>query len=83
MVCVCVCIIYITHLKAQLQDLKESQTTESSNLHSMLVDPAVNMVFQRMRTELKDSREKLEQAQNDLSAWKFTPDRFDENVLLL
>lgn len=62
------------NLLAQLQDLKESQTTESSNLHSMLVDPAVNMVFQRMRSELKDSREKLEQAQNDLSAWKFTPD---------
>lgn len=29
-----------------------------------------------MSTELKASREKLEQAQNDLSAWKFTPDRY-------
>lgn len=29
-----------------------------------------------MKTELGDTKEKLEQAQNDLSAWKFTPDRF-------
>ena len=42
----------------------------------MLFDPAVNIVFHRMQTELKDSKEKLDQAQNDLSAWKFTPDRF-------
>ena len=41
----------------------------------MLFDPAVNLVFQRMQSELKDSKEKLDQAQNDLSAWKFTPDR--------
>lgn len=41
----------------------------------MLVDPAVNLVFQQMSTGLKESRDKLEQAQNDLSAWKFTPDR--------
>ncbi len=41
----------------------------------MLVDPAVNMVFQKMKTQLSDYREKLDQAQSDLSAWKFTPDR--------
>ena len=29
-----------------------------------------------MKTELGDTKEKLEQAQNDLNAWKFTPDRF-------
>ena len=58
-----------------MQDLKEAQSSESSNLQSMLVDPAVNMVFQSMKTELKESRDKLQQAQNDLSAWKFTPDR--------
>lgn len=29
-----------------------------------------------MKTELGETKEKLEQAQNDLSAWKFTPDRF-------
>ena len=29
-----------------------------------------------MKSELGDTKEKLEHAQNDLSAWKFTPDRF-------
>ena len=28
-----------------------------------------------MKTQLKDYKDKLEQAQGDLSAWKFTPDR--------
>ncbi len=41
----------------------------------MLIDPAVNIVFQKMKSQLSDYKEKLEQAQNDLSAWKFTPDR--------
>ncbi|XP_041379196.1 pre-mRNA-splicing regulator WTAP-like [Gigantopelta aegis] len=36
---------------------------------------AVNLVFNKCRLGLKESRDKLEQAQNDLSAWKFTPDR--------
>ena len=29
-----------------------------------------------MKTDLDSEKEKLEQAQNDLSAWKFTPDRW-------
>ena len=29
-----------------------------------------------MKSELDETKEKLEQAQNDLSAWKFTPDRY-------
>ena len=36
----------------------------------------MNIVFQRMKSELDETKEKLEQAQNDLSAWKFTPDRY-------
>ena len=62
-------------LQSQLHDLKQSQNTENAQLQSKLIDPAVNLVFQRMKTELAESKEKLEQAQNDLSAWKFTPDR--------
>ena len=58
-----------------MHDLKQAQSSESSQLHSMMVDPAVNLVFQRMKAKLRDYREKLEQAQSDLSAWKFTPDR--------
>jgi len=33
------------------------------------------LLFQRMKTDLDSEKDKLEQAQNDLSAWKFTPDR--------
>lgn len=48
----------------------------------MAVDPAVNLVFQRMKSQLADYKEKLEQAQNDLSAWKFSPDRSGLNQKL-
>jgi len=41
----------------------------------MLLDPAVNIVFQKMTKEMEDSQEKLKEKQNELSAWKFTPDR--------
>lgn len=58
-----------------MHDLKQAQSSESSQLHRVLVDPAVNVMFQSMKKQLADYKEKLEQAQNDLSAWKFTPDR--------
>ena len=41
----------------------------------MLMDPAVNLMFLKMKSELKDVKEKLAQAQSDLSAWKFSTDR--------
>lgn len=59
-----------------MHDLKQSQSSESSQLHSVMVDPAVNIMFTSMKKQLKEYKEKLEHAQNDLSAWKFTPDRW-------
>jgi len=35
-----------------------------------------------MKSQLADYKEKLEQAQNDLSAWKFSPDRSGLNQKL-
>ena len=64
-----------THTQSQMHDLKQSQSSESSQLHSLMVDPAVNVMFSSMKRQLKEYKEKLEQAQNDLTAWKFTPDR--------
>ncbi len=64
-------------MKSQLHDLKEAQSSDGNQLHRRLIDPAVNIVYDRMKTQLKDYKEKLEQAQGDLSAWKFTPDRSD------
>ena len=52
-------------------------------MHSMAIDPAVNVVFQRMKSQLAEYKEKLEQAQNDLSAWKFSPDRSGLKLLRL
>lgn len=43
----------------------------------MLLDPAVSLLFRRMKKEVESLREKLDQAQNDLAASKFTPDRLD------
>lgn len=66
--------------KSQVHELKQAQTAEGSQLHRMLIDPAVNLVFERMKRQLSDYKEKLEQAQSDLSAWKFTPDRLAGSI---
>ncbi|CAH1799092.1 unnamed protein product [Owenia fusiformis] len=58
----------------QLSELTKAQNTSPSQLRSMLLDPAINLMFQRMKKEMDNSRDKLEQAQKDLAAWKFTPD---------
>lgn len=55
--------------------MKQAQNPSTIQMRSTLLDPAVNLLFQRMKTELDQSKEKLEQAQSDLGAWKFTADR--------
>lgn len=64
-----------THIQTQVHDLKQAQSPSTAQLHSMLMDPAVNLMFLKMKNELKDVKEKLAQAQSDLSAWKFSTDR--------
>ncbi|XP_029901012.1 pre-mRNA-splicing regulator WTAP-like isoform X3 [Myripristis murdjan] len=59
----------------QIQYLKQTQRPSFAQLRSSMVDPAVNLFFLKMRRELDETKDKLEQAQNELSAWKFTPDR--------
>ena len=39
-----------------------------------MLDPAINYMYQKMRTELKETKEKLDLAQSELAACKFTPD---------
>ncbi|XP_067900831.1 pre-mRNA-splicing regulator WTAP isoform X1 [Heterodontus francisci] len=58
----------------QIQYLKQVQLPSAAQLRSTLVDPAINLFFLKMKTELEQTKDKLEQAQNELSAWKFTPD---------
>ncbi|XP_010900432.2 pre-mRNA-splicing regulator WTAP isoform X2 [Esox lucius] len=58
----------------QIQYLKQAQQPSAAQLRSSMVDPAINLFFLKMKGELEQTKDKLEQAQNELSAWKFTPD---------
>ncbi|XP_056151868.1 pre-mRNA-splicing regulator WTAP-like isoform X2 [Lampris incognitus] len=58
----------------QIQYLKQVQQPGLAQLRSSMVDPAVNLFFLKMKRELDESKDKLDQAKNELSAWKFTPD---------
>ncbi|NP_001089582.1 pre-mRNA-splicing regulator WTAP isoform X1 [Xenopus laevis] len=58
----------------QIQHLKQVQQPSVAQLRATMVDPAINLFFIKMKAELEQTKDKLEQAQNELSAWKFTPD---------
>ncbi|CAH2250047.1 pre-mRNA-splicing regulator WTAP [Pelobates cultripes] len=58
----------------QIQHLKQVQQPSVAQLRTTMVDPAINLFFLKMKSELEQTKDKLEQAQNELSAWKFTPD---------
>ncbi|KAJ3606912.1 hypothetical protein NHX12_026428 [Muraenolepis orangiensis] len=58
----------------QIQYLKQVQQPSAAQLRTSMVDPAINLFFLKMKGELEQTKDKLEQAQNELSAWKFTPD---------
>ncbi|XP_046673862.1 pre-mRNA-splicing regulator female-lethal(2)D isoform X1 [Homalodisca vitripennis] len=58
----------------QLSELKAREAPGVSALRSALLDPAVNLLLQKLRQELAATRTRVEETQNELSAWKFTPD---------
>uniref|UniRef100_A0A182MYR9 Pre-mRNA-splicing regulator WTAP n=1 Tax=Anopheles dirus TaxID=7168 RepID=A0A182MYR9_9DIPT len=58
----------------QISELKYAQAPGPAALRSALLDPAVNILFQKLKAELQATKAKLEETQNELSAWKFTPD---------
>ncbi|XP_018327965.1 pre-mRNA-splicing regulator female-lethal(2)D [Agrilus planipennis] len=58
----------------QVNELKSAQAPTSTSLRSALLDPAVNSLLHLLRNELQATRLRLEDTQNELSAWKFTPD---------
>lgn len=55
--------------------MRAAATPSATALRSALLDPAVNILIQKLRQELQSTKAKLEDTQNELSAWKFTPDR--------
>ncbi|XP_029164338.1 pre-mRNA-splicing regulator WTAP isoform X1 [Nylanderia fulva] len=58
----------------QISEMKATQAPSAAALRSALLDPAVNILIQKLRQELITTKGKLEDTQNELSAWKFTPD---------
>uniref|UniRef100_A0A0K8SVK1 Pre-mRNA-splicing regulator female-lethal(2)D n=2 Tax=Lygus hesperus TaxID=30085 RepID=A0A0K8SVK1_LYGHE len=73
--------VLMRRLAAKEQDMQEyaDQLSEmklpgGGALKSALLDPAVNLLLQRLRQELSETKTKLEDTQSELAAWKFTPD---------
>ncbi|KAK7575935.1 hypothetical protein V9T40_012221 [Parthenolecanium corni] len=58
----------------QISELKTSQIPSLTTSKSTLLDPAVNIIVQKLKTELSNTKASLEETQNELNAWKFTPD---------
>ncbi|CAK8672478.1 unnamed protein product [Clavelina lepadiformis] len=60
---------------AQISHIRKAQEDAAIiSLRQANLDPGVNLIFGKMREELQQTKDKLEQAQSELSAWKFTPD---------
>ncbi|KAJ2945714.1 hypothetical protein O0L34_g556 [Tuta absoluta] len=74
--------VLVRRLAAKEQEIQDyvSQITELKSSHASLngrptlLDPAVNVLILRLKQELTSTKARLEETQNELSAWKFTPD---------
>jgi chromosome segregation ATPase len=75
--------VLVLRLSAREQELQDvaavavkyrQQQASGATLRKTMLDPAINHLFSKMKTELKETKEKLDSAQSELSAWKFTPD---------
>lgn len=62
----------INELVNQINELKKWKNSSFKN--SAVLDPAVNLILSRLRSELDSSRKKMMEIQEELNAWKFTPD---------
>merc|ERR1719232_1909388 len=64
----------LQEMEAQIAELKAAQAPTNAQLRQTLLDPAVNLVIQRLTKECDKLKKEAEEAQNELAAWKFTPD---------
>jgi len=64
----------LQELSNQIAELKASQAPSTAAMRNALLDPAVNLIVQKLKKELETARSKLQETQEELSAWKFTPD---------
>ena len=68
--------------QSQIDELKQYQLPSNNQLRSMLLDPTVNVVIMRLKKELENTRQRLEESQTELSAWKFTQDRWLQEMAM-
>lgn len=64
----------INQLQEKLDLITQNQLPTPYQLESTLIDPALNLMFEKMKCEMNAAKVKVEEMQNELSAWKFTPD---------
>ena len=64
----------LQEMAGQIAELKAAQAPTNAQLRQTLLDPAVNLVIQRLTKECDKLKKEAEEAQNELAAWKFTPD---------
>jgi len=64
----------LQELSNQVAELKAAQAPSMSALRNALLDPAVNIIIQNLKKELEATKKKMQETQEELSAWKFTPD---------
>merc|ERR1712142_848604 len=64
----------LQEMAAQIAELKAARAPSTAALRNTLIDPAVNLVIQRLTKECDSLKKAAEEAQDELAAWKFTPD---------
>ena len=64
----------INQLQEKLDLVTQNQLPTPYQLESTLIDPALNIMFEKMRSEMEAAKVKADEMQNELNAWKFTPD---------
>lgn len=64
----------LAQLQEKISQITHNQLPSPYQLESTLVDPALNLMFEKMKSEVETAKTKVEEMQNELSAWKFTPD---------
>lgn len=64
----------LAQLQDKLDQVVHNQLPTTYQLETTLIDPALNLMFEKMRKEVEAAKSKVEEMQNELSAWKFTPD---------
>lgn len=64
----------LRELSNQVTELKSAQVPTTNAMRNALLDPAVNIIVSKLTQELDATKAKLSEVNEEMSAWKFTPD---------